>query len=212
MKGWLVAIAAVLLVAMGAAACQQWNDAKHARAIAATLEAKRDSAVAGREAAERRLALLRKNVERRDSIHTDSIVSARREMIRAISRARLAEDTLRIVLAEAYPDLLEQLDTLVASHALERGAWKIERRQWESRVSDLRLVIDGQDALIKDLGFEVSAWQKLSKHWQKEAGRRDFSFLGIQMDITCGPGLMVGLVSPAATPGFAVGVGCLVGR
>ena len=43
-----------------------------------------------------------------------------------------------------------------------------------------------------------------------ELKKKDINFLGLRLDITCGLGAMVGVVTPGE-PGASLGFGCVVG-
>ena len=129
---------------------------------------------------------------------------------------------MRYVLRHAYPDLIPTLNNYVAardridaSKDAQIASLRVLNRSRLVQIADRDLLIGNRDDVIAGQEAEnanLRAALAKGDSTIAELKKRDINILGLHLDVTCGPGLMVGFVSPAGTPGIAAGVGCVVGR
>ena len=136
-----------------------------------------------------------------------------KDISRQLQIAADAEDTMRVVLREVYPDLEPTLDHLVAAHTtIASNKDRIIARDSVS----LALMTESRDEWRTSSGkMEQRAiraedgWAN-SKALVKELKKGDINIFGLHLDATCGPGVMVGVTTSGGF-GAALGAGCVIG-
>lgn len=212
------AVSGLVLIAVGgwAHSCIAPRDDEAQRAAEDSL-AQAKERLADRERAIKNLSEAMRQVDstsRADSAETVVIVrEAEIQVDTALATARAAADTVRIVLEEVYPDVLDTFDRLLGGFGSALAAKDTIIGRAEQRESQLLARIRIRDTALDTLAAALEDSKVATRHAEEAlrlAKRRDVNLFGLRLDVACGPTVAAGVGTRG--PDVLVGIGCSVGR
>ena len=171
------------------------------------IKALRDSVAVVQERADSLAALKGKidTVAAKDSVRTVVIIrDLERQVDSALADARSPQDTLRAALPAR---LRPRFDLMLGSYEaanISKDSIISEERETSELLRDRVRVRDLENLALQD-GWDAE------KALRKEIEKPDISIFGLGLELTCGPQVGIGFVTPGQG-GAYVGVGCTVGR